>query len=206
MSDFDKKAQQAFLDSFYGWAGPIYDVTRRYYLIGREAALKRLYREPWSRLVEMGPGTGRNLHKLHQKRAQAQLGGVEPSNAMLKRVRRRCPYATVVEGFAEDAQVQDLLGGPPDRILFSYTLSMVQDPKAALLNARRQVAPDGEVLVVDFGDLGHILEPARSGLKRWLETFHVHPVCTALLEEAGGELSFGWGRYWVMARLPHLSD
>ena len=206
MSEIDKKAHQAFLDSFYGWAGPIYDLTRRYYLVGREAALDALDREPWNRLVEIGPGTGRNLEKLHRKRPYAQLGGVEPSRAMLDRARRRCPYATLVEGFAEDAEYGSLLDQRPDRVLFSYTLSMVQDPMAALMNARRQVAPDGEVLVVDFGDLGQILEPFRTGLRRWLKSFHVEPIQPGLLEEAGPRLSFGWGRYWVMGRLPAAAD
>lgn len=197
----NKDEQRAFLDQFYGWSGPIYDITRRYWLLGREPALARLYDQPWTRLVEIGPGTGRNLQKLHERRPHALLGGVEPSHAMLRRVQRRCPYARIIEGFAEDADYASLLDAPPDRVFFSYCLSMVQDPAAALNNALRQVAPGGKVVVVDFGDLGRILEPARTGLKRWLETFHVRPLRADVLEGPNSLLEYGPGRYWVYAEL-----
>lgn len=197
----NKDEQRAFLDRFYGWSGPIYDITRRYWLLGREPALERLYAQPWNRLVEIGPGTGRNLEKLHQRRPYALLGGVEPSRAMLRRAQRRCPYARLIEGFAEDARYDDLLDAPPDRVFFSYCLSMVQDPQAALQNALDQVAPGGSVVVADFGDLGRILEPARAGLKRWLEAFHVRPLRADLLEGPNAALEYGPGRYWVFAEL-----
>ena len=50
-----------FLDAYYGWARGIYDVTRRYYLLGRDVALAQLLRARWQRLVEIGPGPGRHL-------------------------------------------------------------------------------------------------------------------------------------------------
>jgi S-adenosylmethionine-diacylgycerolhomoserine-N-methlytransferase len=197
----DRDAQRAFLDQFYGWAGPIYDLSRKYYLLGRDPALKRLLADSWNRLVEIGPGTGRNLEKLHRARPLAALGGVEPSRAMLRRVRRRCPYATLMEGFAEDAPYADLLGAPPDRVFYSYCLSMVQEPEAALDHALSQVAPHGKVVVVDFGDLGRLVEPFRGALKRWLHTFHVTPLPPGLLERPGTTLHFGPARYWVYAEI-----
>lgn len=197
----DKDEQRAFLDRFYGWSGPVYDVTRRYWLLGREPALERLYAQPWNRLIEIGPGTGRNLAKLHARRPYALLGGVEPSRAMLRRVQKRCPYARVIEGFAEDARFESLLDAPPDRVFFSYCLSMVHDPEAALANALAQVAPGGKVVVADFGDLGRILEPARSGLKRFLEAFHVRPLRADLLEGSHSLLEYGPGRYWIYAEI-----
>ncbi|MGF1509633.1 MAG: class I SAM-dependent methyltransferase [Myxococcota bacterium] len=198
----DKEAQREFLDGFYGWAGPIYDLSRKYYLLGRDPALERLLRSPWNRLVEVGPGTGRNLEKIHRARPFAALGGVEPSRAMLRRVRKRCPYATLIEGFAEDTPYAQLLGAPPDRVLFSYCLSMVQDPDRAVDQALREVAPGGKVVVVDFGDLGEMLDPFRSLLKRWLHTFHVTPLAPGVLERPGTQLDFGPGRYWVYAEIP----
>ncbi len=199
MSGLDKEAQQAFLDRFYGWSGPIYDLTRRYYLLGREPALERLLAQPWTRLVEIGPGTGRNLEKLHDKRPHAALGGVEPSRQMLRRVRRRCPYATVMEGFAEDADYRSLVGGPPERIFFSYSLSMVQDPRKALDHAFELLAPEGKVVVADFGDLADV--PGRGMLERWLDAFHVTPLPLELLEGPNTVVEFGLGRYWIYAEI-----
>jgi len=62
---------QQFLNRYYGASRHIYDLTRKYYLLGRDPTLQSLLKEDWRTLVEIGPGTGRNLVKLHQKRPQA---------------------------------------------------------------------------------------------------------------------------------------
>src|SRR5690606_7770136 len=122
------------------------DLTRKYYLFGRDRVLRDLAGEHWQTLIEIGPGTGRNLGMLHDMRPDARLGGIEASDAMLEHARRKCPWAALEQGFAENADLEGLLGCKPDRILYSYCLSMVQDPVEALLNARRALAPGGEVV------------------------------------------------------------
>lgn len=202
MSDTERlRAHREFLNRYYGWSRRIYDVTRKYYLFGRDTALARLLEDPWQRLVEIGPGTGRNLQKLHTRRPEARLGGIEASDEMLVHARNRCPWATFEHGFAETADYRDLLGAPPDRVLFSYCLSMVTDRRAALANALDQVAPGGEVWVVDFSDLEGLPALAKKPLRRWLETFHVEPLPPGLLDDASTSLEYGPFRYFVIARL-----
>ncbi|MCB9744190.1 MAG: class I SAM-dependent methyltransferase [Alphaproteobacteria bacterium] len=200
----DREAHRRFLNRFYGVSRWFYDLTRRYYLIGREAALQELAATPWQRLVEIGPGTGRNLRKLRAARPDAELGGVEASDAMLEYAGQRCPGARLVAGFAEDFDLPSVLGGRPDVVLFSYCLSMVQDPDAALQNARRSLAPGGRVMVVDFADLAGVPAPGDAALRRWLEAFHVEPVDLELLAQHGARLRFGRGRYWVLATMGPL--
>lgn len=193
-----------FLDGYYGWARGIYDVTRRYYLLGRDEAIAQLLREPWQRLVELGPGTGRNLRRLHARRPRALYGGVEASSAMIELARARCPWALLSEGFAEDADYRDLLGAPPDRVLISYTLSMVQDVEAALVNARRSVSPRGEVVVVDFGGLEGLRGPLAPALRKWLDAFHVTPLPAGVLERHARRIEDGPLGYYRIARIPPL--
>lgn len=169
----NEEAHRRFLDSYYGWSRHVYDATRRYYLLGRDRALDLLLAEPWQRLVEIGPGSGRNLRILHRRRPTAQLGGVEASSVMLAHARERCPFASLVEGFAERADLSAVVGGKPDRILFSYTLSMIEDPLSALKNAERALAPGGAIVLVDFGDLRGVPGPLSTAFSRWLATFHV---------------------------------
>ena len=196
-----RSEHQQFLDRYYGWSRSIYDVTRKYYLFGRDQAVAQLLEEPWRRLVEVGPGTGRNLKLLHAQRPEALFGGVEASTAMLEVARSACPWAVLTEGFAEDAEYRDLLGAPPDRILFSYCLSMVQDPEGALAHARRQLAPGGEIVVVDFGGLGGLRGPAAPALRRWLEAFHVTPLPRGLLESHARSILEGPLGYYRIARI-----
>jgi S-adenosylmethionine-diacylgycerolhomoserine-N-methlytransferase len=200
----ERDSHREFLNTYYGLSRSIYDLTRKYYLFGRDTALRQLAGERWSKLIEVGPGTGRNLRKLRQMRNDVLLGGVEASDAMLEHARERCPWARLVHGFAEDYPYHEVLGDRPDRILFSYCISMVQDPDAALRNARSSLAPGGEVLIVDFGDLSGVREPFRSALRKWLATFHVEPVDEALLRRHDAVIEYGPGRYYVIARLKPL--
>ncbi len=201
----DREKHRAFLNRYYGVSRWFYDLTRRYYLIGREVALEQLLaRRGWRPRIAVGPGTGRNLRKLHDARPEAQLGGVEASDEMLAHARSKCPWATLTGGFAEDADLMGLLGRRPDRIFFSYCLSMVQEPHLALAHARRSLAPGGEVLVVDFGDLSDLgrFQPL---LRKWLDSFHVN-VLPADIEKDAFEVEHGWGRYWTMMRFGPLED
>jgi S-adenosylmethionine-diacylgycerolhomoserine-N-methlytransferase len=191
---------RAFLNRYYGLSRFIYDATRKYYLFGRDVALRELAGDPrWHSLIEIGPGTGRNLARLHRARPDATLGGVEASDAMLAHARRRCPWARLVHGFAEDARLGDVLGTAPDRVLLSYCLSMVGARSAALANARRALSDAGEVVVVDFGDLAGLPPPLERALRRYLRTFHVEPLDETVLRGARS-VRFGPGRYYVLAR------
>jgi S-adenosylmethionine-diacylgycerolhomoserine-N-methlytransferase len=191
---------RAFLNRYYGVSRRLYDVTRKYYLFGRDAVLRELADDQgWRRLAEVGPGTGRNLTRLHRARPEATLGGMDASDAMLAHARARCPWATLEHGFAEDAPLRDFLGSPPDRILFSYCLSMVRDRTAALANARRSLAEGGVVVLVDFGDFAGLPAPVARAFRAYLHAFHVEPLDDTTLAGATS-LRFGPGRYYVVAR------
>ncbi len=195
------QAHRDFLNRYYGVTRSFYDLTRRYYLFGRDTALRRLLAQPWGSLIEVGPGTGRNLEILHRHRGSARIGGVEAADAMLTHAARRCPWASLIHGFAEDTEYLDVLGEAPQRILFAYSLSMIQDPAAALTRAVAALAPGGEVHIVDFADFAGLPAPLRAGLRVWLARFHVHPLRPAWLAERGAQLSFGPLRYYMHARL-----
>jgi S-adenosylmethionine-diacylgycerolhomoserine-N-methlytransferase len=197
-----REEHRRFLNRYYGLYHHVYDLLRKYYLFGRDGVLEELLAEPWERLVEVGPGTGRNLRKLHAGRPTARLGGVDASDVMLAHARARCPWATLTHGFAEDADMAGLLGARPDRVLFSYCLSMVGDKDAALRNARAAVAPGGEVVVVDFADLSDLPEPLRGALRGFLGAYHVATLDEGLLARHGARLRWGPGRYYVVGHLP----
>ncbi len=194
------ESHREFLNGYYGWARHIYDVTRKYYLFGRDEALRELSQEVWSTLVEVGPGTGRNLRVLRRLKPEARLAGVEASDAMLAHARARCPWAKLVHGFAEDFDYSSVFGEPPDRILFSYCLSMVGDGPRALRHARRSLAPDGDVVVVDFADMGGLVQPARRALRSWLHAYHVEPLNEGIFGGDPVSVRYGPGRYYAIAR------
>jgi S-adenosylmethionine-diacylgycerolhomoserine-N-methlytransferase len=197
-----KSAHRAFLNKYYGISRHFYDLTRKYYLFGRDLILDQLLEEDWTRIVDVGVGTGRNLRILRSRRPHADYGGVDASDEMLQHTRERAPWAKLVHGFAEDVDLTQVFDGQrPDRVLFSYCLSMVSDPVAALRNARRALAPGGKVVVVDFSDLEGFPWVFRIALRKWLDAFHVQPVDGSVFREVGARTRYGFGHYFVIAEL-----
>ena len=196
----EREQHRAFLNRYYGVSKHFYDWTRKYYLLGRDRELRALAKETWTSLVEVGPGTGRNLRLLHRSRPTASYGGVEACDQMVLTARKACPFATIEQGFAEDTVYSNLLGKRPERILFSYCLSMVQDPRRAIDQALGELAPGGELVVVDFADFRGF--PGRFAVLfgKWLQAFHVQPVTPEQLRAWGFELSFGPGGYYLRGR------
>lgn len=190
-----------FLNRYYGVSRWFYDLTRKYYLFGRDRLLTQLESEPWETLLEIGPGTGRNLRKLQHLRPEARFGGLEACDEMLAHARRACPWAVFSQGFAERADLRQVLGRAPDRILFSYCLSMVQEPEQALAQALRALEPGGELAIVDFSGFSGVPRQMGGALEAWLRTFHVEPLKQEMLLDFGARVERGPLDYFIIARI-----
>lgn len=172
----------ALMDRIYRNQRYIYDLTRKYYLFGRDRLIRDLALKPGARVIEVGCGTSRNLIKIAKANPGAQVFGLDASTEMLEtsaKAIRRAGLAgriRLVHAYAEDL-APGLFGenAPFDAIVFSYSLSMIPDWRKALAAAQAALAPGGRIHVVDFGDLKG-LGPAGEGLlRRWLALFHVAP-------------------------------
>jgi S-adenosylmethionine-diacylgycerolhomoserine-N-methlytransferase len=192
-----------FLNTFYGANRHFYDWSRKYYLLGRDPVLRNLLDEPWSSLVEVGAGTGRNLALLRKSRPEAWYGALDASDEMLEHMRARQPWIQPAFGFGESSDLTAVLGVRPDRVLFSYTLSMVLDPETCIRNARTALAVGGKVVVVDFGDCGG-LGPVAPVFRYGLHHAHVHPVPPEHLAAWGGRVQRGPLGYWLTAEFGSL--
>ncbi|HTC82783.1 MAG TPA: class I SAM-dependent methyltransferase [Rhizomicrobium sp.] len=176
------------MDKVYRRQRYLYDFTRKYYLLGRDRLIRDLALAPGERLVEIGCGTGRNLVAIARAYPQAHLFGLDASAQMLKtaalQVRRAglSHRITLVQGLAE--QLSPAIFGQDafEHALFSYSLSMIPDWRGALAAARAALAPEGQLHVVDFGDLAGLPVPVRRMLEGWLKAFHVTPRVELLAE------------------------
>jgi S-adenosylmethionine-diacylgycerolhomoserine-N-methlytransferase len=155
------------LDHFYQRQAGIYDWTRPFILFGRREIVAGLGAGPGNRALDVGCGTGWNLGSLG--RTGAEVVGIECSPAMLRRAGQRVarlgrqfrlsldprPYGT-----GTDYRDQT------DRILFSYSLSMMPPYPEILAHAREDLRAGGRIGVVDFLD-------ALPPLAQWLRASHV---------------------------------
>lgn len=193
----------AALTRYYRWHARLYDATRWSFLFGRAELIRAIagHHSP-SNLLEVGCGTGTNLSRLGNQFPKAALTGLDLSEDMLTRARRktfrRGISVTLLQGCYDRP-----LGSEPafDLIVFSYCLSMINPGwEQALDAALRDLRPGGLLGVVDFHDT------RLAGFQRWMAFNHVrmeghllphlnaccHPVVQTLRTAYGG----GW-RYFL---------
>lgn len=182
----------------------IYDVTRKFYLLGRDRLIDGLDVPPGGTLLEVACGTGRNLIRAGQRYPQAQLYGFDISTEMLATARANIARAgmadrtRLIQGDATAFDATAAFGVAGfDRVMVSYSLSMIPDWRAALACALDLTAPGGQLAVVDFGMQTRLPGWFHKGLQAWLGLFHVTPradladAMRALATERGARAEVG---------------
>jgi S-adenosylmethionine-diacylgycerolhomoserine-N-methlytransferase len=170
------------MDRIYRHQRHIYDITRKYYLLGRDELIASLDAPAGTRVLEIGCGTGRNLILAAQRYRAAKFFGLDISAEMLATGRANLKRAGMdgrIELARADATDFDpvvLFGVDKfDRVFISYSLSMIPDWRGALGEALDHVAPGGKLAIVDFGQQENLPGWFRSLLHAWLRQFHVTP-------------------------------
>jgi S-adenosylmethionine-diacylgycerolhomoserine-N-methlytransferase len=172
----------ALMDGVYRYQRHIYDLTRKYFLFGRDRLIRQLGARPGETVVEIGCGTARNLIRIARAYPEARVFGLDASREMLRTAEEKVQRAglagrvVLAHGFAEN-MTPELFGleEPFDHAIFSYSLSMIPDWPAALSAGVRCVGRGGHVHVVDFGDFNRLWPTFARALRRWLRLYHVHP-------------------------------
>lgn len=199
----------ARMDGMYRYQRHIYDLTRKYYLFGRDRMIARLDVPRDGTLLEVGCGTGRNLLLAHHIYPAARLYGLDISAEMLVSARANFrgkpvkPMLEVADATTFTAATFDVEGF--DRVMISYALSMIPDWEKAIDAALAALNPGGSLHIVDFGQQERLPRWFRGMLQAWLTRFHVTPRATlkAVLEAradaVNGRLEFepiGRGYAW----------
>ena len=104
------------MDGVYRYQRHIYDLTRKYYLLGRDGLIADLNPPAGGAVLEIGCGTGRNLIAVGKAWPKARLYGVDISEAMLDTARASVARAgmadrvTLAQGDACGFDPQALFG------------------------------------------------------------------------------------------------
>jgi S-adenosylmethionine-diacylgycerolhomoserine-N-methlytransferase len=177
------------MDRMYRYQRHIYDLTRKYYLLGRDHMITSLDVPKGGSLLEIGCGTGRNLVLARRHFPAARLYGLDISAEMLATARAKFQG----KAYPPTLEVADATAFRPadfaephfDRVMISYALSMIPDWQAAIDRGIDALAPKGSLHIVDFGQQEHLPRWFRSGLQAWLARFHVtpRPDLRAILQE-----------------------
>lgn len=196
----------------------VYDLTRAYYLLGRDRMIGNLRPDENANVLEIGCGTGRNLVQAAQQYPKAMFCGFDISTEMLasasSAIKRHdlTNRVRIAQGDATAFDTQALFGIHRfDEIFISYSLSMIPDWRLVLQAAMAHLKPGGRLHIVDFGEQERLPSIMGVTIMRWLALFDVtpRPDLERALEEVakadGGRLRFerpfrGYAQYAVLER------
>ena len=181
----------------------IYDLTRKYFLLGRDTLIARLDPPPGGSVLEIGCGTGRNLIAAARAYPDAEFFGLDVSTVMLStaraNIRRAGLEGRVTLALGDAARFEPLAlfdRASFDRAFFSYSLSMIPPWREAIARGLNAVDADGgRLLIVDFGGQRGLPTLFKRMLLAWLAKFHVTPrselelTLATLAAERGGKLA-----------------
>ena len=219
MAEALKDASHArLMDGIYKRQRLIYDATRKYYLLGRDQLIDELDVPRGGTVLEMACGTGRNLAKIARHYPDCALYGADISSEMLISAQKAADREGLgdrmhlAEGDATAFDSEAVFGQADfDRVVLSYSLSMIPDWRGALTQALALTKPGGSLHMVDFGEQAQLPGAFRSVLQAWLARFHVAPRAEleeelqALAATSGSTLRFtslyrDYSRYAVLTR------
>jgi S-adenosylmethionine-diacylgycerolhomoserine-N-methlytransferase len=204
------------MDAIYRRQRFIYDATRRHYLFGRDRMIESLDAPQGGAVLEVGCGTARNLIRSAQAYPGARFYGLDVSEEMLRTARaavaRRGLESRIVlaKGDATCFDPARLFGPAKfDRVFVSYALSMIPGWRDVVRRAASAVAPQGRLVILDFGDFEGYPALLRRAQLGWLSRFSVTPI--PAMERKIGMLAEGmgfsakterlYGGYAILARL-----
>ncbi len=150
----DAGSHGASLDAFYAAQAEAYDGFREHLLHGREQMVSALAIGSDHRLLDVGGGTARNLEFIDPT-VLAACASVEildlcrPLLAIAKRRVVERGWTNVILTHA-DACRDEPVHASVDRVMFSYSLSMIPDWHLALDRAIARLRPGGLLGIADF--------------------------------------------------------
>ena len=214
----DTETAAGHMDAIYRTQRHIYDLTRKYYLLGRDRLIAELDPPSGGTVLELGCGTGRNMILAARKYPGAKFYGIDISEEMLITARANVAKAglsdriKLAQGDASSVDTAKAFGIPTfDRVFISYALSMIPPWRETAAHAMALTKAGGSLHVVDFGGQEHLPGWFGAGLRGWLAKFSVAPrqdleaVLAGVAKAAGARLTFtslyrDYARYAVVRR------
>ena len=186
----------ALMDRVYRWQRRFgfYDLTRKYYLLGRDPMIAGLNPPEGGAVLEIGCGTGRNLVHAARRHPDVEFHGIDISREMLAAagaaverngLRDRVRLAQADAAAFEPAAIFGRTHY--DRIFISYAVSMIPQWRAVMESAAYRLAPGGELHIADFGDMDGLPAWSKTAMYTWLRWYHVTP--RAKLFKAADEIA-----------------
>lgn len=136
------------LDGFYRRQAPFYDITRQLILFNHKEAVDALDIKDWDIIYDIACGTGKNIPFLLKKINADQVYGWDYSHHLLGQAQKKYPWVNFIHAdVTKDLSKQY---SQPNKIICSYSLSMIQDREKAIKIMYKTLKPWGRLVILDF--------------------------------------------------------
>ena len=159
------------LEEFYKLHSKFYDFTRQFFLFDRQKAVDFLDVKPNDKVIDLACGTGLNIPLLLKRTTPAKIIGIDYSRSMLAIARRKYPGVRFIEGDVSAYEFHEKV----DKIICTYSLSMIDEWEKAISNAIQALKEGGTLVVLDFHPWRGIFKVFYPFFKWWLGKHGVYP-------------------------------
>ena len=168
------------MDKMYRHQRYFYDLTRKYYLLGRDRLIRKMKISDGENVLEVGCGTARNLIILAKKYPQTNFFGLDASAEMLKTAQSKIDAKNLENITLKNALADDFtfdrsfdLTEKFDAIFFSYAVSIIPPWRESIKNVLENLKAGKSLYIVDFFDQKDLPGWFQRILQGWLRQFHV---------------------------------
>ncbi len=158
-------------EKIYNTHSKFYDLTRKFFLFNRKKAIELLDVQKQDKIIDLACGTGLNIPLLLKKTSSENIFGIDYSEAMLKKARKKYPDVKFFRGDASDYNIFYKF----DKIICTYSMSMIDDWKKTILNAKNSLKDNGIFVILDFYKWNGTIKLFYPIFKSWLEKYGVNP-------------------------------
>lgn len=134
------------IDKIYRIHSKFYDLTRPFFLFNRKKAIELLNIHKQDKIIDLACGTGLNISLLLKKISSENILGIDYSEAMLKKAREKYPNVKFIKRDVSAYKFSKKV----DKIISSYSLSIIDDWEKTIINAKNSLKDKGTFIILDF--------------------------------------------------------
>lgn len=136
--------QEKKVKNYYRIHSRIYDATRWLFLFNRGKAIDELHLKDSDYVIDFACGTGLNLPMLMKK--TNNISALDFSEDMLNKAKSKSQVVNFAQGDACSYQFEK----KAEKIICTYSLSLIENWKEAIKNMSRNLNENGTLVILDF--------------------------------------------------------
>lgn len=156
-------------EKIYNNHAKFYDLTRQFILFNRKEAVQLMDINLQDKIIDLACGTGLNIPLLLKDAFSENILGVDYSEAMLKKAKKKYPIVNFVRGDVSNYNFPEKF----DKALCTYSMSAIDKWEKTIVNVKNSLKDKGSFVILDFYKWKGAIRPFYPAFKWWLKLYGV---------------------------------